>query len=80
MLYAVYKGDEFVDVGTAEELAERLGYASVKKISWRCTPSAKMRKKHNQDNREYLQFFRICWEYNDGSTRDIEVKKDDIED
>lgn len=24
-VYGVYKGDEFVDVGTADELAERLG-------------------------------------------------------
>lgn len=24
-IYAIYKGDEYVDMGTAEELAERLG-------------------------------------------------------
>lgn len=25
MIYAAYRGDEFVDVGTAEELSERMG-------------------------------------------------------
>ena len=74
MLYAVYKGDKFIDVGTADELAERLGYFSAKHIAWYSTPSAKARKKRTQQNREYMEIIRGCYEYEDGTMKDIEEK------
>lgn len=37
-LYAIYKGDEFIDVGTADELAERHG-VKVKTIQWMSSPA-----------------------------------------
>lgn len=39
-LYALYHGDEFVDIGTAEELAELDG-TSPGSIRWAATPSAR---------------------------------------
>ena len=41
-IYSAYRGDEFVDVGTAEELAERLGM-SVETVKWLSYPSAHKR-------------------------------------
>ena len=40
--YAVYKGDEFIFVGTLEEVAEKLG-VSTKSVKWMATPAAKRR-------------------------------------
>ena len=36
--YALYRGDEFVDVGTAEEIAERQGIRP-ESVKWMSTPS-----------------------------------------
>lgn len=40
ILYALYHGDEFVDIGTARELAELEG-TSPKSIQWAAAPSAR---------------------------------------
>lgn len=40
--YAVYKGDDFIFMGTLEEVAERLG-VSTKSVKWMATPAAKKR-------------------------------------
>lgn len=40
--YAVYKGDDFIFMGTLEEVAERLG-VSTKSVKWMATPTAKKR-------------------------------------
>jgi len=40
--YAVYKGDDFIFMGTLEEVAERLG-VSIKSVKWMATPAAKKR-------------------------------------
>lgn len=45
--YAVYKGEEFIMIGTAKECAEETG-VSEKSIRWLSTPTAKKR----QANRE----------------------------
>ncbi len=37
-VYAVYRGDEFVDLGTAEELRERTGM-DARLIRWYCSPT-----------------------------------------
>lgn len=37
-LYALYRGDEFVDVGTAEEIAERQEIRP-ESVKWMSTPS-----------------------------------------
>lgn len=37
-LFALYKGDEFIDFGTARELAERYNY-KINTIYWLSTPS-----------------------------------------
>ena len=44
--YAVYKGDEFVALGTAEELAKKLG-CKPDTIRWYTYPSAKKRTRKN---------------------------------
>lgn len=36
--YALYRGDEFIDVGTADELAERHGIKP-ESVRWMSTPS-----------------------------------------
>ena len=47
IIYGLYKGDEFLDVGTAEELANKLG---VKKttIQYYATPSCKRKVKNTK--------------------------------
>lgn len=40
--YSVYKGDEFIFIGTLDEVAERLG-VSTKSVKWMATPAAKKR-------------------------------------
>lgn len=40
--YAVYKGDDFIFMGTLEEVAERFG-VSTKSVKWMATPAAKKR-------------------------------------
>lgn len=41
-VYAIYKGDKFIDVGTAKELAERRG-VSVRTIWWMATKECHQR-------------------------------------
>ena len=36
-IYAVYKGDKFIDVGTAEEIAKNLGLKDKKRVYWYAT-------------------------------------------
>lgn len=47
--YALYKGDTFIDIGTAEYLAKLL---NVKKetIKWLASPSARKRRRHGEDS------------------------------
>lgn len=45
-LYAVYKGSRFLGIGTASELAEKLG-VSPAYVRWMSTPSARRRDKGN---------------------------------
>lgn len=52
-IIAVYKGDEFIDVGTAEELAERLNL-SPSTILWQTSPSARRRFPDDGKNLHYL--------------------------
>lgn len=47
--YALYKGDEFIDIGTVEELAEKLN-TTVKTIRW-YAGSRKWRDKNGRKNR-----------------------------
>lgn len=47
-IYAAYKGDEFIDLGTKEELAKRLG-CKPKSITFMTTPTY---KKKNQRKRK----------------------------
>lgn len=44
--YAVYKGDEFVTISTADECAKELG-VKLETIKWLCTPTAKKRQGKN---------------------------------
>lgn len=44
LIYCVYKGEEFVDVGTLEELSKRLKIKS-ESLRWMSTPSALKRNK-----------------------------------
>ena len=44
--YAVYKGDEFVAMGTAKELSKELG-CKPDTIRWYTYPSAKKRTRRN---------------------------------
>lgn len=44
--YAIWKGDRCIAVGTAKQLAERLG-VTVRTIYWLVSPSAKRRDKGN---------------------------------
>ena len=48
-IYAIYKGDEFLDLGTAEELAKKRGIGP-KSIQFMMTPTYRRRIK-NQDKR-----------------------------
>ena len=45
--YAVYRGDEFLDIGTAKELAKKFGVKEVTIKYW-CTPSNALRDKGNR--------------------------------
>lgn len=40
--YGVYKGDEFIMVGSLEEVAKKLG-VSEKSVKWMASPTAKRR-------------------------------------
>lgn len=46
-VYAIYKGDVFVDLGLAEELANKLG-VTPKYIKYLASPAARRRSKGNQ--------------------------------
>lgn len=45
-VYALYKGDKFIDIGTKKELAKKFNW-SVKFVSYLGTPSNKKRMKDN---------------------------------
>ena len=47
MRFAIYKGEKFLDEGTAEELAERFG-VTPKTIRWWATPTSHKRDKGNR--------------------------------
>jgi len=51
--YALYRGDEFIDVGTADELAERNGIKAAT-IRWMSTPAF-----HKRGSDEKLMAFKI---------------------
>lgn len=42
--YALYSGDEFIMIGTAEQLAERMG-VKPETVKWYTTPTAERRRK-----------------------------------
>ena len=46
-LFALYKGDEFIDVGTARELSGKHGI-STKSIYWMASPSNQKRDRGNK--------------------------------
>lgn len=46
-MYAVYKGDEFITLGTAEECAKELG-VQVEYIQWMTSPTCRKRNKGGQ--------------------------------
>lgn len=48
-IYGLYKGDKFIDVGTAEELAERQGMQP-KTIRWLATCTREKEKAENGAN------------------------------
>lgn len=43
-MYAIYKGDEFITLGTAYQCAEYLGI-TVKHVQWMTSPTCKKRNK-----------------------------------
>ena len=45
-LYAVYRDDELLGIGTADELAELLGL-SRRTVTWMSTPAARKRAEEN---------------------------------
>ena len=47
VIYAIYKGDEFIDVGTSSELSERM---NIKKqtLLFLATPTSRKRNKGNR--------------------------------
>lgn len=49
MEYAIYKGDKFIDLGTKEYLAKKLGVKE-ETIYFYSTPTYKKRSKNNKDN------------------------------
>lgn len=53
VVYGVYKGDRFIDVGTATELSIRLGIMR-DTIQWLATPSA-----HKRTEERRLYVFRL---------------------
>ncbi len=44
-IYAAYKGDEFIDLGTKEELAQKLN-TTIDYLSYLTTPTYKKRRKN----------------------------------
>ena len=51
--YALYKGDNFLDIGTIKELAERYNI-SVKTLRWYSTPCYKNKIKNKKDVKSYV--------------------------
>ena len=45
-IYALYKGEEFIDIGTVHELAERRG-VKIESIYWLASPAAHRRDRGN---------------------------------
>ena len=50
-VYAIYKGDEFIDLGTRKELAERLG-VKVSTIDYLLTPAYRRKFKKSKNGGE----------------------------
>ena len=48
-IYALYKGEEFIDVGTAEEIAERQGMTA-KSVRWLAGSKAQKEAEENGAN------------------------------
>lgn len=46
-MYALYRGDEFVDVGTADEIAKRRGIKP-ESVKWMSTPSYRKRGREDK--------------------------------
>lgn len=51
-MFALYKGDEFIDLGTRQELAKKMG-VTPKTISYLSTP-ARMRKIKDKENKSLI--------------------------
>lgn len=51
--YIVYKGDDFVCIGTAEEVAEHMGWL-VKTVHWYTMPTYKRRIAKRKNARNYI--------------------------
>lgn len=51
--YALYKGDEFIDLGTKEYLSKLLGVTK-KTIGWLASPSARKRRRKGEDSNSLL--------------------------
>lgn len=51
-LFAVYRGDSFVAVGTLQELSKELGI-KVKTLKWKSTPSGHKRGTYDKTLRVY---------------------------
>lgn len=50
--YALYRGDQFIDIGTAKELAEKRGI-SVKSLRYKATPTYHKRTSYTDAVRAY---------------------------
>lgn len=51
--YALYKGDNFLDIGTIKELSERYDI-SVKTLRWYSTPCYKNKIKNKKNIKSYV--------------------------
>ena len=56
--YALYKGDEFIDLGTIEELAERMG-VTPNTIKYYQTPIYKKRGKDDSNSKVLIKIERV---------------------
>lgn len=51
--YALYRGDEFLDIGTMKELSEKYDI-SVKTLRWYSTPCYKNKLKNKKNIKSYV--------------------------
>lgn len=54
IIYGLYKGDEFIDVGTAEELAKKLGVK--KETIWFYASPTNLKRNKNNNRIEAVKF------------------------